>query len=561
LTRRALAAACRVGLLIWLIGVRPQPWPVYAQEDRPDPRFGVVEPYDAPQAASQLGVGWGRVRLHWGWIQPDGPEQWLEPEVTLDDLRAETAAGRQMVALLIGIPDWARDDDDLPSGLYLPYTDPDNTWAGFVLRAVTRYDGLIEHWIIWNEPDVWDPNNPGHTWPSDEADFLQLLKVTYLTIKEANPDAVVHLPAVTHHWDEQFERELWFKRFLDVLVADPEAAKHDYYYDVATLHVYFESAAVFELVEQYRELQRSYRLDKPLWLVETNAAPSTDLAWMVDNPTLKVSLWEQAAYMPQALSLALAAGAERVGIYKLIDVETDEQANPEPFGLLRADGSERPAFRSAQVAIRQLSGAQRVRWVDRGQVARVVVEKPDQTITILWSRISWTLMAFVPAIAPEGEARLINLWGEESPIEASNGVYTIQVMGAACQMGTGDYCMIGGFPVYLVEDAPLAGDPPPMTHSLAMPTPWLASATPLPTVTPLPTFTPSPTATSTASPTPGPPTPTPAMTATPTPPAAGGGALPCTSAGGLVLLAGLAGAWSRRDATRRLDADPGGRSP
>jgi hypothetical protein len=523
LTRRALAAACRVGLLIWLIGVRPQPWPVYAQEDRPDPRFGVVEPYDAPQAASQLGVGWGRVRLHWGWIQPDGPEQWLEPEVTLDDLRAETAAGRQMVALLIGIPDWARDDDDLPSGLYLPYTDPDNTWAGFVRRAVTRYDGLIEHWIIWNEPDVWDPNNPGHTWPSDEADFLQLLKVTYLTIKEANPDAVVHLPAVTHHWDEQFERELWFKRFLDVLVADPEAAKHDYYYDVATLHVYFESAAVFELVEQYRELQRSYRLDKPLWLVETNAAPSTDLAWMVDNPTLKVSLWEQAAYMPQALSLALAAGAERVGIYKLIDVETDEQANPEPFGLLRADGSERPAFRSAQVAIRQLSGAQRVRWVDRGQVARVVVEKPDQTITILWSRISWTLTAFVPAIAPEGEARLINLWGEESPIEASNGVYTI--------------------------------------HSLAMPTPWLASATPLPTVTPLPTFTPSPTATSTASPTPGPPTPTPAMTATPTPPAAGGGALPCTSAGGLVLLAGLAGSWSRRDATRRLDADPGGRSP
>ncbi|MCZ7667211.1 MAG: hypothetical protein M5U34_08340 [Chloroflexi bacterium] len=48
---------------------------------------------------------------------------------------------------------------------------------------------------------------------------------------------------------------------------------------------------------------------KPIWLVETNAPPSDDPYWRVEEWTLSVTLNEQAAFMPQALVSALAAGA------------------------------------------------------------------------------------------------------------------------------------------------------------------------------------------------------------------------------------------------------------
>jgi hypothetical protein len=419
-----------------------------------DQRFGLIEPHDAPERADELGVGWGRARFHWGCIQPDGPDQWVEAELTGDELAREMASGREVIGLLIGMPDWARDADGLPRGLYLPIDDPGNTWAGFVRQAVTRYRGQIDHWIVWNEPDVWDPDHPGYTWPGDEADYVQLLSVAYRTAKESNPEAVIHLAAVSHWWDALHDREPYFSRLLDVLVADPEAAKHDYYYDAATLHLYFNPASVYELLELYSQMQAEHGIDKPIWLIETNAAPSSDPAWVVEEPTFRISLLEQAAYMPQGLSLALAGGAERVGIYKLIDTPGDYAANPEPFGLLRGDDSPRPAYRTAQVAIAQLAGAEQVTWTEQHVVAQVVIEKPGQVTRLLWSRVPFAQTVRAPAL--DKRATLMDMWGNASTVTPVDGAYTVTLLGGECQQTTGDYCMIGGPPVYLIEEVSLS---------------------------------------------------------------------------------------------------------
>ena len=361
-----------------------------------------------------------------------------------------------MLGLLIGLPSWAAGADGLPRGLYLAPDDPGNSWATFVREVVSRYRGRIDHWVIWNEPDVWDSSHPGYTWAGDEADYVQLLKVAYLVAREANPRAVIHLAAVTHWWDVLYGRELYFERLMDALIAEPEAAEHDHYYDAVTLHLYFNPANVYEVIEQYGRIQAEHGLDKPLWLVETNAAPSSDPAWMVAEPTFRVSLVEQAAYMPQVLSLALAAGVAGVGIYKLIDTPGDYAANPEPFGLVRGDDSPRPAYRTAQVAIEQLAGAGRVEWTDRDVVAQVVVEKPDQLMRVLWSRVPAAQEVRVPATS--SIATLIDMWGNQLHIRPRDGFYSIVLLGGECQQTTGDYCMIGGPPVYLVETA---------THAIA----------------------------------------------------------------------------------------------
>ena len=97
---------------------------------------------------------------------------------------------------------------------------------------------------------------------------------------------------------------------------------------------------------------------KPVWLVETDAPPIDDPAWPVLNWTCQVTQQEQAAFIPQALAVGLAGGAQRIAIYKMQDTTGDVAANPEPFGLVRMDGSRRPAFTTYQVAVQYLAGMQ-----------------------------------------------------------------------------------------------------------------------------------------------------------------------------------------------------------
>jgi hypothetical protein len=439
-----LALIAGVAQIVFALG-RPSP-----QARVADSRFGVVEPHDAPALASELGVGWGRARFHWAQIQPTGPDEWQEAEITEGELASELASGREVVGLLIGIPAWATDERGLPRGLYSAPDSPDNTWATFVRSIVLRYQGRINHWIIWNEPDVWDPSHPGFTWPGNEADFVQLLRIAYVVANQASPEAVIHLGAMSHWWDALYGRELYIRRFLRELTSDPGAAANSYYYDVLTLHLYFHPAGIYELIETYAAIQREFGLDKPIWLVETNAAPSYDPAWPVESPTFEVSLAEQAAFIPQVFALALAAGAQRVAVYKLIDTPGDYAANPEPFGLVRADGSRRPAFTTTRVAIERLSGIQSGRWVERGEVSHVILEGNGRVTSVLWTRIPVPQEVRIPA--QSDWALLYDMWGAGQTIYPVDGSYRVELSNGECQQTTGDYCMIGGPPVYLVEE-------------------------------------------------------------------------------------------------------------
>jgi hypothetical protein len=424
-----------------------------SQTNAPESPFGVIEPHDAPQYAERLGAAWGRARFHWARIQPDGPEQWIEADLTGDELSGELAAGREVVGLLIGVPDWAQDARGLPAGLDLPPDDPGNLWATFVREAVGRYAGRVDHWIVWNEPDVWDPDHPAYTWPGDVDDYVRLLRVAYLVAKETNPASVIHLAAVSHWWDVQHGRDLYFPALLDAIVAAPGAAENAYYYDIATLHLYFNPASVYDVLEEYAGYQSERGLNKPFWLVETNAAPSNDPSWPVSEVTFHVSLLEQAAYMPQALSLALAAGAERISVYKLLDTPGDHLANPEPFGLIRADGSPRPAFRTAATAFDLLGDVDQAVWNERGEVAQVVAEGEGGVMRVLWSRLPRAYVVEVPALSDR--ATLVDMWGNESTVDAVDGVYRLTLYAGECQQTVGDYCMIGGPALYVIDRAVL----------------------------------------------------------------------------------------------------------
>lgn len=486
-----------------------------------DYRFGVIESFDNPVEANNLGVSWTRVRFQWAEVQAGGPGTWT-PKVNEGQINGEIGSGRTVVGLLIGIPDWARDGNNLPAGLHLPHNDPGNTWANFVREAVSRYNGRINHWIIWNEPDIGDPNAPGHTWSGSVEDFAQLQRTAYLVAKETNPNATIHLPAFTHFWDPNY-----IYNFLDVIVADPAAESNNYYFDVITAHLYFQPDSIYNLIQQFYGAVGSRGIPwKPLWLVETNAPPHDDPAWPVSNHTFLVSQNEQAAFVPQALASALAAGAQRIALYKMQDVPGDEAANPEPFGLLRMDGSRRPAYNTYQVAIRYMAGMQGIKREVWGHHGQIKIDQGDYTTTVLFSRLPAPQSVEVPATSNSGV--LVDMWGGRRSVSAQNGVFKIDLPGALCQQTAGDYCMIGGEVFYLVQGedggsapgAPAVGGPPPAqnepeatidpeaTTDPDAPTPEpeetttpAETAVPTETSTPKPTRTPRPTKTATLEPT------------------------------------------------------------
>lgn len=470
----------------------PQPPPPTPQPPDPNPQFGVIESPENPQAAAELGVGWTRITFQWAEVQAGGPGTWT-PKIDDAQLDAEIAAGREVVGLLIGIPDWARDENLLPQGLRLPPADPENTWATFVREAVGRYNGRIHHWVIWNEPDI-AATEIAHTWDGSVTDFAQLQRTAYLVAKEVDPTITIHLAAFTYWADVYAGTEQTMARLLDELLADPAAAQHNAYFDVATAHLYFQPNQIYDLLTLFQDIMRRRGLAQPIWLVETNAPPVDDPAWPVGDHHLYVTQAEQAAFMPQALAAALAAGAERIAVYKLQDTDTDRAANPEPFGLLRQNGEQRPAFTTYQVAIQHLAQAQhveRLRWDGVGQFR---LDQPDRTTMVLFNRLFFSQEAAVAAVAPT--ALLVDQWGTAQPITATHGVYTVTLPAAPCSQPIGDYCMIGGPTFYLVQ-ANNGGAPPDLPVPTATPTPM---PTPTASLTPTPTATAPPTASATAVP-------------------------------------------------------------
>jgi len=267
-------------------------------------------------------------------VQPEGPDDWNTLHVREEWLTEADQSGREVVGLLKNTAIWASEDGTeagLPVGLYLPVDDPNNYWANFTRKAAQYYAPRnVHNWIIWNEPEITS-DTYGFEFAGSVEDYYQLLKVAYQVIKEEDPEATIHLAGVTWWHDQSFLR-----RLFDVAVSDPEGPENDWFFDVVSLHIYFRPETVLSIVEEVQNLLREYEFDKKIWLNETNAPPNLDPEWPVDRPAFNVDLEQQAWFMIQSTSLSLAAGAERVAAYKLIDVmlpEGGESSNDRPSRL------------------------------------------------------------------------------------------------------------------------------------------------------------------------------------------------------------------------------------
>jgi len=439
-------AGFRLALTLALLLSALPPTPL-STAPSPDPRFGAVESYLAPDKATDLRVGWDRMIIQWYTRQPDKVEQWIAPPEETDRIKVATAAGREVVALLMGTPAWATDGPGgggVPRGLYLPANDPGNLWAAFVRRVVGEYKGTIMHWIIWNEPDI-ALEDYGAQFAGTVEDYYQLLKVAYVVAKEANPGAVIHLGGLTYWHDFVHGRPSYLRRLLDVAVKDKTAKAYNYYFDVFTAHIYFRTETVFNIITIYRRILREYGLSKPIWLNETNAAPNDDPQYPA-GPMIPVTMDQQASFIIQANALALAAGAERIAVYKFVD---DTTSGYEPYGLFRFDRSARPAAEAYRVVTSHFANIKRVTVVQQPNYYSVTLTRRGAVTRVAWARLGQEVtIRLVPTARTK--ATLYDKSGKAYPITADRkGFYTLTLPAAVCDK-SGE-CYVGGSPWVLVE--------------------------------------------------------------------------------------------------------------
>lgn len=262
--------------------------------------------------AAGAGCSWVRADFLWPVIEPEpGRFEWA----IYDELvQAAEQRGLRVLAVL----------KDAPSWMVAP---PAAYYYGELCRAVAmRYLGRIAAYELWNEPNL------KRFWSGTSSQYVaRVLRPGTAAIRNADPAALIGAPGLAH-----IRRRDWGRWLLDVLAADPSLdflSHHCYASTPAKLERKLRGRTIFgrwpklwRFVEpSLREVLDRARWGGRIWLTETGWASN------------RVGEHQQAEHLRALASLELC---ETVFIYEA----QDDPRIPEKWGLLRADGSPKPAL-------------------------------------------------------------------------------------------------------------------------------------------------------------------------------------------------------------------------
>jgi hypothetical protein len=317
---------------------------------------------------------------------------------------AAARADREVVGLIVNTPAWASASGErfaVPDGLDLPTTDPGNVWAAFVARLVAYYAPRgVHRWIISDQPDI--QRGEGRvSFAGSVEDYAALVRSAYLAATAADPRAKLHLAGMNGFVDTAAGREPYLARLLPILKNDSGSA-YGYYFDVAMVRAFNSTQTILDQITQTRaSLDAADMSDKPLWLV-TNASPTGDPLIPAASPLFSITPDQQADFVVQAAAISFALGVERFAIDRLTDTLSPPHAQgfmgsainwlvgssdePPAWGLIRADGSRRPAFDAYHTVIALFAGTTAVEWHTDSAAVLVVLGQADRDIYVMWMR-------------------------------------------------------------------------------------------------------------------------------------------------------------------------------
>jgi len=238
----------------------------------------------------EAGIAWVKQQFPWEDLEQPRKGQFFDTKYNQNTwdkydeiVKLAEDAGLQLIIRLDRPPAWARSDKDHPE------RPPDNfaDYGDFVATVANRYKGRVNHFQIWNEPNL------GEEWTGkpDPAEYVRLLKIGYQRVKEANPQALV----LTAPLAINMETGPLHLNELDFLDQMYQAGAKDSF-DVVSANAYgmdkppsdppSKSVLNFRRVELLRQvMEKNGDADRAIWFNEYgwNASPKEmpkeDLIW------------------------------------------------------------------------------------------------------------------------------------------------------------------------------------------------------------------------------------------------------------------------------------------
>lgn len=293
-------------------------------------------------------------RTSWNAVQPVSETEWdwTELDRQLDYLESQNI---RTGGILIGTAaNWNKADQ--PRGLPLNKIDG---WSRYVYEVVKHTKGRITHWEVWNEP----PNGTGH---APASDYAKIVVAAYKAAKAADPDCQVGIAAKSVHIN-----------YLEQAIL---AGAKDHF-DYITLHPYEVLGCVMgtpgtepiylSIAPTLRKMlakQNPEKINAPLWFTE------------IGYDTRKGED-KHAQALVKAYAMGIAQGVLSIDWYEGIDGDSG------PLGLLRKDGTPRPACKAMTEMIRLLGQKPTcLGWILlNGKHYGFVFEGTNNTVLATWA--------------------------------------------------------------------------------------------------------------------------------------------------------------------------------
>jgi polysaccharide biosynthesis protein PslG len=362
MSRTARTLTALTTMLLALAASAPAPAPASASASAESAQTPAVQAhllwsrYDRSDVETQLdrvkaaGAGMVRVDLGWASLEKEGKgryDPWYLGKI--DHVVAE--AGERGIKVLFTVwetPCWASTAPETEKqgcagswwsrGVqrYGPINPAD--FGDAVAYLVHRYGNRVAAWELWNEPnhsDFLKASNQVTT-------YANLVKAAYPKAKAADPAAKIIAGSLADA-DYAFTESLYehgLKGNFDAY------SVHPYSEDRSPLHRGFsgwEKKSFVSGVPRVRDTLLRHGDDKQLWLTEFGWSTCTvrgDDAWdnCVDETT-------QAAWLKEAFARMQSWSYVDVGVwFNLEDTSADEGDRVDNYGLLRQDGSDKPAY-------------------------------------------------------------------------------------------------------------------------------------------------------------------------------------------------------------------------
>ena len=343
----------------------PTPTPVFKPDIGVQGQFIGPDGSEGVRLAANLGVGWIKQQIDWNSIEyARGLYRWGE----LDQLVAEAQQhGLKLLFSVARAPGFSRSEpveEDGPPNDFSIYRD-------FMQALSTRYQGRVAAYELWNEPNL---RREWRGFDLSAEKFVELVKLGAEGVRAGDPGAIIisGAPAVTGINDQlnAIDDRVFLRAMIaagvgnmvDAIGVHPYAAANppdERAADATHLRSSYNNHPSFfflDTLEDYHQILREAQLAQPLWVTEFGWPSIENFGGDINTTgweyAREVTEADQAAYLLRAIELRRDRPwvgpmiVWNLNIAPLLGPERSESA----YGLVRPDGSQRPAYRALRGA-------------------------------------------------------------------------------------------------------------------------------------------------------------------------------------------------------------------